>query len=92
MVARPPIQSDAAPMCTQSASSVFHDEPGSTASWPETDKPPTNTSAITNAGTSGWTRSSNQARYTNASTSANASVIAMKARPNRVCAIGERSP
>ena len=36
IVASPPIQSDAAEMCTQSAISVFHDEPGSTASCPDT--------------------------------------------------------
>ena len=35
----PPIQSDAAERCTQSAISVFHDEPGSTASCPETREP-----------------------------------------------------
>ena len=92
IVASPPIQSDAAEMCTQSAISVFQDEPASTASCPETDNPPTKTSAITNAGTSGSTRSSSHARKTSARTSANASVMTMNARPNRVCAIGERSP
>ena len=92
IVASPPIQSEAAAMCTQSAISVFHDEPASTASCPETESPPTKTSAIANAGTSGSTRSSSHDRKTSASTSANASVMTTNAWPNRVCAIGERSP
>ena len=58
IVASAPIQSDAADRCSQSAISVFHDDPGSTASWPETESPPANTTASANAGTSGSTRSS----------------------------------
>ena len=50
--ASPPIQSDAAAMCTQSASSVFQDEPASAASWPESESPATRTVESTSAGTS----------------------------------------
>ena len=61
-VTSPPIQSDAAERCTQSAISVFHDEPGSTPSWPETERPATKPSDNTSAGTSKRGRSSSQAR------------------------------
>ena len=62
IVASAPIQSDAAEMCTQSASSVFQDDPGSTASWPENESPPAKSSDSANAGTRNATRSSSQAR------------------------------
>ena len=62
IVASPPIQIDAAAMCTQSAIAVFHDEPGSSASWPDHDSPPAKSSASTNAGKSSSLRSSSHER------------------------------
>ena len=63
IVERPPIHSDAAERCTQSATSVFHVEPVSTASWPESERPLANPSASASAGTrKGVGRSVSQAR------------------------------
>src|SRR4249920_1054368 len=90
---RPPIQSETAERCTQSASSLFQEEPGSTASCPESESPPAKKSASTSAGTSSDVRSSSQERYTSAATSANPSVITTNAFPYLVPPeIGERSP
>ncbi len=80
-------------MCTQSASSVVPDEPGSTASWPESDSPESSAIERASAGTSSAVRSSSQARKRNAATNAKPRVMTMNALPNRVpCAIGVRSP
>ena len=79
-------------MCTQSATSVSHDEPASTPSWPETESPAVRTIESTNAGTRSATRSVSHDRKISASTTANPSVMTMNAWPKRVCVIGDRSP
>ena len=89
----PPSQSDAAEMCTQSASSVHFDEPASTASWPDSESPETRRASLrarrrAAAATRAATRDRSRRRRR-----ANPSVIRMKASPKRVpWAIGVRSP
>src|SRR5207237_9995879 len=85
----PPTQSEAAVRCAQSASSESHDEPESTAEWPESDRPEAKPIASRKAGQSSTVRSVSQARKRNALTSANPRVIATNAVPKRVEASGE---
>ena len=92
IVARPPIHSDAPVMCTQSATSVSHDEPASRPSWPDTERPAVNAIEPTNAGTSNATRSVSHERKISARTTEKPSVMTMNAWPKRVCVIGDRSP
>src|SRR5205823_1804683 len=55
----PPIQRAAADRCAQSASSERHDEPGSTAEWPESERPDAKPIPSRSAGQSSSRRSSN---------------------------------
>src|SRR5512141_801597 len=73
---RPPIHRHAAERWAQSAISDFHEEPRSTAEWPDNERPETKPSPRTNAGQRRTVRSVSQARKRNAVASANPSVMA----------------
>src|SRR5919204_460751 len=72
---RPPIQSEAAPRCAQSAKADSDDEPGPAAEWPESESPEAKPSASRKAGHKNARQSKSQPRNKRALTSANPSVI-----------------